>query len=397
MDKNTGEANEGHLTSYMSRHQSVKPALPLPVRLRADVRVRGRGVGIAMIDSDFADHPDLSTPQQRIRRYVDVVEGTESATPPAGPTRARQWHGTMTACTAAGNGMLSQGVFTSLAPEAHLVLVRTMNDEGRVTTQTIVDALHYVRDHANAFNIRIVNISVYADEIDHSLEHPVNQAVEELIARGICVVAAAGNNPTAPIRPPAAAPHCIAVGGLNDRNSLAGDDHEMYHSTFGITTLGVQKPDIIAPAIFLPAPILVDTPEQREAAALCAMDAMTDDMLLECAPRLMPHTKLPVALWTSRRCSEIRQAVDLRIHEEHLCSPSYKMVDGTSFAAPIVASIIAQMLEADPSLTPAEVKDLLLRHARPLPGVSPYMQGAGIAMAAQTLAAVQRAVAPASP
>lgn len=375
----------------MSRHQSVKPVLPLPVRLRADVRSKGRGIGIAMIDSDFVRHPDLETPTSRIRRYVDVIEGTEhhhAPQPPPSQTLARYWHGTMTACTVAGNGSLSQGMFTSLAPEAHLLLLRTMNNDGRVMTSTIVDALHYIRDHANALHIRVVNISVYADEIDHTLQHPVNQAVDELVERGICVVSAMGNNPWAPIRPPAASPRGIAVGGLNDHNSLERDEDAVYDSTFGITSLGVQKPDLIAPAIFLPAPMLVGTPQQREAAALCAMDSLTDDMLIDAAPRLMSHTKIPVAAWTLRDATALRQAVDARIQEEQLCSPFYKMVDGTSFAAPIVASVIAQMLEVDPTLTPEEVKTILMSSAQPLDRVDTLVQGAGVLQQRSALRAV---------
>lgn len=344
-----------------------------------------------MIDSDFVHHPDLDTPTVRIRRYVDVVTGTAHDQPPQPPARTvlpRHWHGTMTACTVAGNGALSQGMFTSLAPEAHLVLLRTMNDEGRVTTATIVDALRYIRDHANALKIRVVNISVYADEIDHTLQHPVNQAVDDLVDRGICVVSAMGNNPYAPIRPPAASPRGIAVGGLNDRNSLQRDNDGLYDSTFGITSLGVQKPDLIAPAIFLPAPMLVGTPQQREAAALCAMDALTDDMLVDVAPQLMPHTKIPVSAWTWRDADDLRRVIDARIQQEQLCSPFYKMVDGTSFAAPIVASVIAQMLEVDPALTPDEVKQILMTTARPLDGVDPLVQGAGVLQQRSALRAV---------
>jgi len=35
-------------------------------------------------------------------------------------------------------------------------------------------------------------------------------------------------------------------------------------------------------------------------------------------------------------------------------------VDGTSFAAPIVASVVAQMIETNPKLTPAAVKNILI-------------------------------------
>ncbi|MCX6140668.1 MAG: S8 family serine peptidase [Candidatus Kapabacteria bacterium] len=266
---------------------ATKPVLPLPVRLHADVRSTGKGICIAMVDSDFVIHPDLMEPIPRIVGYYDAVEDKAYELPPTEPL-SRHWHGTMTACTAAGNGYLSRGEFTSLAPQSTVLLIRTMNEAGRVTTPTIERALHYILEHAVEFGIRVVNLSVYADEFDQTLDHPVTKAVEDVVAKNIVVVAAAGNNPFAPIRPPASAPNALTVGGLDDKNTLDGSDEELYHSTFGITQLGIQKPELIAPAIWLPAPILPGTQTHTQASALCALDMMTDDMLLSCAPSLTP-------------------------------------------------------------------------------------------------------------
>lgn len=342
-----------------------------------------------MIDSDFVDHPDLTANSKRIVRYIDAVNNKIKDMPPTGGVLARHWHGTMTAVTAAGDGYLSQGVFTSLAPEATVTLVRTMNDKGRVTTDTIVRALQRVGELAEELNIRVVNISVYADELDQTLDHPVNRAVEDLVSQGIVVVCAVGNNPNVPIRPPAAALGCLAVGGVNDKNTLADDDNEMYPSTFGLTVMGVQKPEVIAPAIWLPAPILLNTEQQREAAALCAMDQMTDEMLLDSAAALMPNTKLPVSLWTSRDVEELRTAISARIDRELIANAYYKMVDGTSFSAPIVSSIVAQMLELDPDLTPEDVKHVLTATAAPLPEIPRLAQGYGVVRQRAALDALQ--------
>lgn len=362
----------------MPSKPAVRPVLSLPVRLRADIRARAAGVCVAMVDSDFVAHPDLVLPVNRVVGYYDAVDDVEYEGIPDVSPMARHWHGTMTACTAVGNGYLSQGVFTSLAPESTVLLIRTMNNKSKVTTDVIVRALEYIGTNAKRFGVRVVNISVYADELTQTLEHPVNSAVHNLVADGVVVVSATGNNPKAPVRPPAAAPDGLAVGGLDDKNTLIDEDNEMYHSTFGVTSLGVQKPDVIAPAIYLPAPILIGTPQQEEAAALCAMDAMTDEMLLDTASRLLPHTQLPVAIWTSRDVAEIRRAITRRITEEQIAKPFYKMVDGTSFASPIVASIVAQMIGVNPQLSPADVKSILTQTARPLPGVPPIIQGAGV-------------------
>ena len=53
-------------------------------------------------------------------------------------------------------------------------------------------------------------------------------------------------------------------------------------------------------------------------------------------------------------------------------------VDGTSFAAPIVCSVIAQLLQANPELTPMEIRHILFSTATRMPGVSPERQGFGM-------------------
>jgi len=52
-------------------------------------------------------------------------------------------------------------------------------------------------------------------------------------------------------------------------------------------------------------------------------------------------------------------------------------VEGTSFAAPIVASAIACMLEANPTLPPLLVRNVLKETAHPVPGADRERQGAG--------------------
>ena len=71
-------------------------------------------------------------------------------------------------------------------------------------------------------------------------------------------------------------------------------------------------------------------------------------------------------------------AIEKRIAGGKYISPDYQHVDGTSFSAPIVSSIVAQMLEARPNLTPREVKQILCDTAVLLAGVPPEVQGHGL-------------------
>src|SRR5207237_9013565 len=58
--------------------------------------------------------------------------------------------------------------------------------------------------------------------------------------------------------------------------------------------------------------------------------------------------------------------------------PYYTTGNGTSFSAPQVAGVIALMLEANPNLTPAQIRDILQRTATPLPPYYLYEVGAGM-------------------
>jgi hypothetical protein len=74
----------------------------------------------------------------------------------------------------------------------------------------------------------------------------------------------------------------------------------------------------------------------------------------------------------------LRQVVWLKIRDNNVISGHYKHVDGTSFAAPIVSSIAAQILEATPELNPHEVKLALIITAVRLGHVDVDRQGWGM-------------------
>ncbi len=370
----------------------LAPVLSLPARLRLEENMfTGRGVCIALIDSGFIPHADLTQPNNRILCYYDAIEHTEHALPPE-DVQMRSWHGTMTACTAAGNGFLSRGLYESLAPAADVILIRTMQDNGRIPTAVIVEALAWCIANHKKYSIDIVNLSVYSDEDDFSIDHPVTRLVEELVALGVVVVAASGNNPAYPLRPPAVAPSAITVGGLDDRNTLHLPEYTLYNSSFGKTPSGAMKPEIVAPAIWLPAPILPGTPVATEAAALCALDAMTDEMLERTLPLLIEYTSLPPELMQGGAPLLVRQAIADRILAEKIISSHYKHVDGTSFAAPIICSIIARMIESNRKLTPQHIRNVLISTAVFMKGFPRERQGYGRVDAVAAIKMAQRIV-----
>ena len=66
----------------------------------------------------------------------------------------------------------------------------------------------------------------------------------------------------------------------------------------------------------------------------------------------------------------MREAIVQPVQEAKYISPHFMHVDGTSFAAPIVRSVVAQMLEVNPRLTPAMIREALFSTAKRINNLS---------------------------
>ena len=365
--------------------------LPTPVRVYAHPQYTGRGMTIAFLDSGFYPHPDLTRPVNRILCYVDATSVEYAEKKHFKRPHISSWHGLMTSCVAAGNGFMSGQRYRGIASQANLALVKTGNRRSRrITERDIRRALNWVIANQQRFNIRIVNISLGGDHPSSGPLAALDEKVEAAVARGMVVVVAAGNGGDRRIVPPASAPSAITVGGLNDQNSLDRRFHRMYESNYGRGVRGVRKPDLIAPARWLAAPMLPGTWVHNEGQFLWRLIRASDAEF-----RRILETDYAQARFSKKTLSlpldEIRRAIRQRMIEQKYIHPHYQHVDGTSMATPIVSAVVAQMLEANPALTPIQVKEHLLATAEPLPDVSPERQGHGVINAGRAVASVLRA------
>ncbi len=352
--------------------------LSIPLRLDADERYTGRAVTIAFLDSGFYPHVDLTTPENRIAAYRNLLDEDGDMRSLFEPDVA-SWHGMMTSVVAAGNGSLSNGFYRGIAPDAKVALVK-LAPTGRITDQNIQDGLEWVLENRERLGIKVVNISAGGDYEKSYLHDPLSKTVEACSAAGIVVVCAVGNAghlPNHPVMPPASAPSAIAVGGLDDNNSLNRAKRGMYRSSYGPTVDGLQKPEVIASSIWVPAPILPNTPTAQQAELLELLDH-SDDELLHAIIRSHGGVDPELDAAIDRPVHSIRQIITLKIGRENVISKHYKYVDGTSFAAPIVSSVAAQMLEANPNLTPSDIKRILISTAERLPHYEVDRQGWGV-------------------
>lgn len=356
-ERGEAEFHEGLQSRWPLDAEAAFGAIPTPLRMHADPRLSGAGVGLALVDSAFYPHPDLTRPSNRIGAWVDASTDDvralrfsprdEPRWPGWDDARPSQWHGLMTSVVAAGSGHSSHGLYRGMAPEAGLVLVQVMDERGRIGNAAIVRALEWLLAHAAALGVRVVSLSLGGEAVEPLAGNAVDRAVERLVAAGILVIVAAGNDGERRLVPPATAPFALTVGGADDRNSFDHAQLRLWHSSYGETALGAGKPELVAPSLWVVAPVLPGSAMARESDELFGRRARGD------------------------------AAAEARIAEARLVSPYYQHVEGTSFAAPIAAGVAATMLEANPALSPRRLRELLLAACRPLPGAPGERQGAG--------------------
>jgi serine protease AprX len=332
-------------------------ALPTPLRLHAHPRYAGAGVTLALVNAAFHPHPDLTRPRNRIRAWVDASREPIQALrfgerdtpewPGWAAAEPGQWHGLMTSAVAAGNGGLSHGLYRGLAPEADLVLVQVRDGSGRITNASIARALDWLRWEGPGLGVRIVSLSLGGDAVSPLAGNSVDEAVAALVVRGVTVVVAAGNDGERRLVPPGTAPDALTIGGIDDKNTLDHAARALWRSNYGEAAGGALKPELVAPSLWVVAPILPGTDVESEAGPLFARRVAGDE------------------------------TVEPRLAELKMVTPHYQHVEGTSFAAPVVAGIVACMLEANASLTPRRVRELLTASAHAVTGAPVERQGAG--------------------
>ncbi len=356
----------GHLVNQFA-------VIPTRRKLDVDDTYTGRGIRIAFLDSGFYPHPDFAS---RVVEYHDI-SGEGSPFSAKSTVEGFHWHGTQTVASCAGDGFLSGEIYSGLASDAELVLVKVSENGGRITDTNIERGLEWILKNHERLGIQVLNLSFGGDCDLSTAESRVNLLAEEIVKSGIVVTVAAGNSEYERSIPPASSPSVITVGGFSDENQLNGNGHTLYHSSYGATADGIIKPEIVAPAMYVAAPILPGTLEFDIAEALSEINSSPDYELMEVALRNREAAGLPADVG-ERSVEELREIIRTRLIEHKVVSTHYQHVDGTSFAAPIVASVAALMIEANPNIAPATLKNILISTASRVTGFPAVRQGYGV-------------------
>lgn len=283
----------------------------------------GAGIGVGVIDTGIAgDQPDFKDAAGNSRIVANVI------TSPAAKTAGDGFgHGTHVAGIIAGDSSNRaandpfKGKYVGIAPGANLIAIKASDDAGNSTVLDVINGIAFAVDHKAQFNLRVLNLSLAADTPQSYKTDPLDAAVEYAWQKGIVVVVASGNRGTAADAvqyAPANDPYVISVGGGDETANGARGALASWSST-GVTQDGVAKPEVVAPGAHMVSVLAPSSAFQ----ALCP------------------------------NCS---------------IGGQYFKAGGTSMAAPVVSGAVALLLQARPTLTPNQVKALLMGTDKPLVG-----------------------------
>ncbi|MCX7022568.1 MAG: S8 family serine peptidase [bacterium] len=286
----------------------------------------GDGVVVAVVDTgcdfehpDLADHPWVNLGEipgngldDDANGYVDDVNGWDFYYDDGTVLGPEDGHGSHVAGIVAGDG--SAGSQTGVAPDARIMAVKVFSDTGRGTEYITWDGMDYA-------------VEMGADVLNLSFGWYQNQTHNQPLWRDVCrttlelgavIVAAAGNEgdkteqypPPDNIRTPGDVPEIITVGATESADGVS------FFSSIGPVEWAFDPPYDDWP--YPPGCIKPDI----------------------CAPGGTVNPGEGIKSIDGRR-------------------GGYINMEGTSMSTPHVAGAVALLLQADPSLTPQEVKDYL--------------------------------------
>lgn len=309
--------------------------------------VTGRNVTVAVLDTGInAQHPDLAGRVVQNVRLVDTQSIPIGFVDPVpienlANTDLAGGHGTFVSGIIAASGASSNGRYGGIAPGARLLGLSA----GDADLINVLSGFEYLLEKSSQYNVRVVNCSFSANTV-YDANDPVNVATKMLTDAGISIVFSAGNSGpgNGTLNPYAAAPWVVGVGATDERGRLSG------FSSRGNFGDALQHPTLVAPGVNIVSLRSVAGAAGISGAGSADTQRLTLDEL-----------------------------------------PYYTTASGTSFSAPQTSAAIALMLEANPALAPAEIKDILGRTATPTPKYFYHEAGAGML---NTYAAVLQAAFP---
>ena len=319
--------------------------------------VSGRGdFSVVINDSGIdATHPDLQFGKNVIQN-VQILTDTETLSgfttlqtiENVPDTDLNVGHGTHCAGIVGATGQQSAGLYAGVAPGAKLI------GAGSGAVLFILNALggfEWSLANQPLYAVRVISNS-WGSNGPFDPNDPINVASKQAHDNNIVVVFAAGNSGPGKdtMNPYAKAPWVIGVAAGTKEGGLASFSSRGVSKDVRLSNADPND-DYNAPTITAPG---TGREFASDSAKFSAAIVSTRSKTNIFANGLTDDTEIPVAF-----------------------VPYYTQISGTSMATPHVAGVVALMLDADITLTPDEVRQILSDTASRMPGRDEWEVGAG--------------------
>ncbi len=297
----------------------------------------GHGIGVAVVDSGISPHSALDS---RVIARVNLVswEGLSSGDP--------YGHGTHVAGIIGGNTSAAKFVTPAFAggsaPGVNLIDVRVLGSTGVGYTSDVIAGIDWAIANRSRYGIRVINLSLGHAVTEPAAIDPLCQAVARAVQAGVVVIASAGNYGVTSrgepvlggITSPGNSPYAITVGAIDTAGTVTrADDTVAAYSSKGPTRYDLAvKPDVVAPGT-----------------RIVSLEAQSSYL-----SRNYPS-------W----------------HIAGTGKNAYLRLSGTSMATAVVSGGVALLLDANPFMTPGQVKIALQMGATYMPQAGLVASGAG--------------------
>ena len=297
----------------------------------------GSGIGVAVVDSGISPHSALDS---RVIARVNLVSWeTTSNGDPYG-------HGTHVAGIIGGSTTAAKYVTPAFAggsaPGVSLIDVRVLGSTGVGYTSDVIAGIDWAVANRAKYGIRVINLSLGHAVTEPAGIDPLCQAVARAVQAGVVVIASAGNYGVTSkgepvlggITSPGNSPFAITVGAIDTAGTVTpSDDTVAAYSSKGPTRYDLAvKPDVVAPGT-----------------RIVSLEAQGS------------YLSKNYPSW----------------HIAGSGKNAYMRLTGTSMSTAVVSGGVALLLDANPFLTPGQVKISLQMGATFMPQAGLVASGAG--------------------
>lgn len=274
------------------------------VRTLSKCNLSGNNIGIALIDSGVYPHKDLTEPKNKISYFYDTINNLKYPYDDNG-------HGTFISGILCGSGRASNGLYKGIAQNSHLCCIKAFDSLGRGYISNILFSLQKILEISDDYNIRILCLPFEYLGYNSFVLSQFDILFKKALEKNIIPIVPSGSldNNISSIRGIATLNSCITVAGIDTSQTF-----KPYKYSSSGPYKKDNKPNICSACVNI------------------------------------------VSLNSDKNF--ISEKNDRKIYPPKL-KKSYTTLSGTSISCAYISSLVALLLEKDPTLSFNDIKSLL--------------------------------------